>query len=273
MKYILLIPALILFCLFVVWPMVELVKMSFTKTDFITTTFVGIDNYLAMLENPAFITAGVSSIIYTILLIIGQVGGAVVIALIVCKLEKKWIDFSRIAFYLPVLSAGLIIAQSWKWIFNINGPANYLLGLFGIEKVSWFSQGITGIPAISLIVTMSGIGAYLLILLSAITTIDKEILGAAQVDGASSLQIKVRIIFPMIIPTIGICILMTIISAFQVFETVMMMAPYEYTATMAYAIFTEAFVMSNHGGASAMAIVLTIIILIAGIIKNRLSHE
>jgi multiple sugar transport system permease protein len=253
--------------------MIELVNMSLTKTDFITTEFVGLDNYLAIFEDQAFITSGINSIFYTILMIIGEVGGAVFLALVTCRLSKKWQDFSRIIFYLPVLSAGLIISQSWKWLFNFNGLIIWLLGFLGINPISWFSQPETAIPAISIIISFSSIGGYLIILLSSILTISKDIFDAAQLDGASWLQIKMKIIFPIICPSIGLCILLTVIAAPQVFETILAMAPYDYTATMTYEIFFEAFTMSRHGSAAAMSIILTIIVAGLSLLKNRLSHE
>ena len=108
MTWILLAPGLILCGVFVGWPLVELVLLSFSKTDFITSRFVGLDNYVAMFTDPAFLTAGVNSFFYTILIGTMQVGGAIALSLLVCHLPKRWHDFTRVAFYLPVLAAGII---------------------------------------------------------------------------------------------------------------------------------------------------------------------
>jgi len=265
-------PAFVFFIVFVAWPIAELFKLSLTKTDFITTEWVGLGNYLSMFGDEAFRQAVVNSIAYICLLVPGQVGGALLIALLAWNQRKGWLDFVRIAFYVPTLAAGAIVAQSWRWIFSPRGIANWFVGLLGLPPVAWFGSGATGIPIISLVLSMSAMGTYIILLLAAMASVDKSMIDAAQVDGASWRRIKWSIVVPTILPTIGTCATLAAISAPQIYETVNFLAPFDYTASMTFQIYNQAFRYSRHGLAAAMAVTLMVVTIIGTLIKNKVSR-
>jgi ABC-type sugar transport system permease subunit len=265
-------PAFIFFLAFVAWPVAELFKLSLTKTDFITTEWVGLGNYRAMLGDEVFRQAALNSLAYMCLLVPGQVGGALLIALLAWNQRKGWLDFTRIAFYLPTLAAGAIVAQSWRWIFSPRGIANWLVGLVGIPPIAWFGSGATGIPIISLVLSMSALGTYVILLLAAMASLDKSMIDAAQVDGASWGRIKWAIVVPAIAPTIGTCATLAAIAAPQIYETVNFLAPFDYTASMTFQIYNQAFRYSRHGLAAAMAVTLMVVTIIGTLVKNRVAH-
>jgi len=255
--------------MFVFWPLVELFIISMQSTDFITTSFVGLKNYVRIMQDPVFIRSALNSFAYIFFNVLFTVGGAVTISLLAMDLSKKWQDITRILVYIPILSAGIIIAQIWKWIFHVNGPINWLLG----ADIHWFGQGITAIPAISLIVSMSGVGGTTIVILAAILSINSELYDAAQIDGASWLTIKTRIVLPLIAPTIGVMMLIAAIAAPQIFENIYALAPFEYSATMGWRIYVEAFQMGSHGTAAAISVVLLFMLLGLSWLKTRLQHD
>ena len=273
MKYLLLLPAVILALLFTVWPLVEVVRMSLTATNFITTKWVGLANYAASLTDKAFLLAMANSALYIVLVVSMVTAGSLAAALLVFPLPKRWHDAARFVFYIPALSAGIIIANVWKWIFHINGPINWMLGVVGMDEVSWVAQWYTAIPMVSIVVSLSTIGSTLIIYLASMLSIDKSLFDAATIDGASPRQVKWRIVVPIIAPTIGMMALLAAIAAPQIFETIYAMAPYDYSATLSYHIYRQAFQMSQYGKASAQAIVL--LLLTAGMVvaKNRIGRE
>ena len=273
MKYALLAPAVVLCMVFTLWPLVEVVRLSLVRTNFITTQWVGLSNYVQILKDAAFLRSVANSGLYVVLLIGFTVIGAVTIALTALWLPKLWHDAARFVFYIPALSAGIIIAGVWRWIFHLHGPINWLLGLVGIPAVSWFAAWWTGIPVVALVVSMTGMGGGVIILLAAILSINRELFDAARIDGATSMQIKFRIVLPMIMPTVWLLILMAAIAAPQIFETIYALAPYDYTATMAFFIYRQAFQMSRYGMASAQAMVL--LVLTVGLVwaKQRITRE
>jgi len=273
MKYFLLLPTIVLYALFTAWPIVEVVRLSLYKTNFLKTTFVGLDNYIAALSDPSFVQSIANSLIYALILVPGQLLVALFFTLELYNMSKKWQDISRIIFYLPVLSAGIIISGVWKWIFHMDGPINWILNQFGIESIGWFAQGTTSIPIISFIVVFASFGGNVIILLAAALSIDKGIIEAAKIDGASEAQIKWKIIVPLMKPIITILGFVSAISAFQIFENIYALSPQVYSATMTFFIFQEGFMYSKYGLASAEAVILLIIILSLSLIKRRMEKE
>jgi multiple sugar transport system permease protein len=273
MKNILLLPAVIFFLLFTLWPLGEVIYLSLLKTNFITTSFIGFQNYIDLFSDTVFIQSFFNSIFYALLLVPGQIILSLVVSLSIYNLSKKWQDISRIIFYIPVLAGGIILASIWKWIFHVDGLINYLLGFLSIGKVFFFSQGITAIPVISFIVIITSFGSYVIIVIANILSIDKTIFEAAKIDGANQIQIDLFIIIPMIKKTIQLIGLLSIIAAFQIFENIYALCPQSYAATMTYEIYRTSFKNSKYGLASAMSIVLLIIILIISLIKRSIERE
>jgi len=272
-KVILLAPALIFFSLFTVWPLWEVIWLSFFKTNFITTTFVGINNYITVLQDKAFIQSIINSLFYSILLIVGHVGLSLACSLLIFKLNKKWQDVSRILFYIPVLSSGIIIVQVWKWLFSVNGFFNWLLSFIHIEAISWFSQGLTGIPTVGFIVVISSFGANVIIIMSSLLDIDKGLIESATIDGANTRQVNWHIIIPTILPTIKTIALLSMVAAFQIYETISMLCPYVHTSTMSYFIYEQAFKFSKYGLASVEAIFLLVIIMVLLTVQKKVSSD
>jgi putative chitobiose transport system permease protein len=272
-KYILLTPSLILFILFVGWPLIEVARQSFLKTNFIITEFVGLANYLNTLNNPEFLLSIKTSLIYMGLLIPGQVIPATFISLLAFDLSKRWQDIVRIVFYIPTLSAGVIIGQVWKWIYHQDGPINWIISKLGGKPVAIFSNPVTAIPSIALVVASAGLGGHIIILLSNMMGINKELFDAAKVDGAKPWQIKLFIILPMVKSTIIMLSVLSGIAALQIIETIMVLAPYDYTATMTYHIYREGFIFSKYGMSSAQALILMFATIVLTLGKNRITRN
>ncbi len=271
MKYLLLLPALVFCALFVLWPLGELVRISLMKTDYIASEWAGLKNYARIFRDADFLRSVANSVWYVLLLVPLTTGTALVVSLYVTDLSKGWIDATRIVFFIPSLSAGIIIAQAWRWIYHTEGPLNWLLGLLGAGPVFWMNSGATAIPAISLVVAMAGWGGGIIIFLAAILSIDRELYDAAIVDGASPMQIKIRIVVPMILPMIAAMALLAAIAAPQIFETVYALAPYNHSITLGYRIYQEAFHMSRHGTAAAMSMMLLFAMVGLAWLKTRVA--
>jgi len=268
MKYLLLAPSLVACALFAIWPVGELVVISLYRTNFIVSRFVGFANYARAFGDPVFLRSMLNSLWYAIGMVTLSVGGAVTIALLVMRERKRWHDVIRVLMYLPVVAAGIIISQVWRWIFHSQGPINWILGM----HVQWFAQGVTAIPAIVLIVATTGLGGVLIVVLASILGIDTSIYDAAVIDGAPWWMIKLRIVLPMISRTIGVLVLLTVVAAPQVFETIYALAPFEYAATMGWVIYREAFVMSRHGPAAAMSMILLVMMMGVALVRQRVQR-
>ena len=243
------------------------------KTDFISSSFVGFDNFIHTFTDPVFMRSWLNSFGYTIFMAGVAPLIALVISLTVFTLPKRWHDISRIIFWVPSLAAGIIIAQTWRWIYHAQGPINWLFGKLGFESIRFFAQGYTAIPAIAIVVVFASLGASTMMILSSILAIDGSIYEAAKIDGATWFQIKTRIIIPLLKPIIALMSLVGMIASFQVFETIYALAPYEYAATVTYHVYQQAFIFGKYGLASAQAIILLIVIVILTILKKRVEGE
>jgi ABC-type sugar transport system permease subunit len=267
--YLFILPAFVLFLLFTLWPLGELLALSVYKTDYITRTFVGLENYKEVLASPVAAQAAFNSLVYAVLLVILQVGIAVLIVLLLFGLAKFWVDFARVAFYAPMLGAGLVLSATWRWVFARNGVANFLLGLFGIAPIAWFGQAVTGIPVITIILALSSFGGPLLLLFASLASLDKGIVEAAWIDGASLGQIKRHIVLPHLAPAIYICCFLSASGAPQIFEYLNFLSPYDYTATLTYQIYTQAFRLGQYGFAAAMTVLTTVLLLLLALTQKK----
>ena len=269
MKYLLLLPSFIFYLLFTIWPLIKVFELSLFKTNFITSSFVGFDNYINSFQDQAFIQSVINSVFYVIVLVPSQILVSLSFALLLYRMSRKWQDISRIFIYLPTLSAGIIIASLWRWVFHFNGLANWLIGLFGLKPVEWFGGFFTAIPTISFIVVFASFGANVILFLSSIQGISKEYLEAATIDGANWFQIKRFIILPMIKPTILMIGMLSAIAALMIYETIFYLAPYEYSSTITYQIYKQGFQFGKYGMASAQAILLLFVSIGLFMVKKR----
>lgn len=268
-----LLPSFVFFLLFSVWPIIEVFRLSLFDTNFITTTFVGLQNYIDTFRNETFVQALINSGLYIALMVVGTTTISLFISLLVANLNKRWQDISRILLYIPVLAGGVIIAQVWRWVFSNEGVANWLLSLFGLKGLSWFGQGITAIPVIVFIVILSSFGSYVIIILASILSIDKSIFEAARIDGATDGQIKRFIIIPLLVPTLILVSLLAMIASLQIVETIMTLAPQVYAATPTYAIYLNGFKFSKWGMASAQSVILLLITVGLSIVKRKVEKQ
>ena len=273
MKYLLLAPTLVFFLLFTLWPIIKVIEMSFYQTNFIVTRFVGLQNYVDLFNNEAFIQSIKNSLLYITILPLLNVIVSVSITFLIADLSKKWQDISKILIYIPVLGGGIILAQVWRWVFAIDGLMNWILSLFHIAPVYWFGNSVTSIVVICVIVVIASFGGYIIMLLAALTSIDKSIYEAAKIDGASDFQIKIKIILPLIKSTIALIYLLSMIASLQIFEYIYALVPQQYAATITYNIYVTGFKNSKWGLASAQAVILMIITFILSYLQRRISNE
>ena len=273
MKYLLLVPALIFFLLFTLWPIIKVIEMSLYQTNFIVTKFIGLQNYIDLMHNEPFLQSLKNSVLYLTVMPLLTVIVSVSVTFLIADLSKKWQDTSRILVYIPVLGGGIILAQVWRWVFAVNGLMNWILSLFNIAPVHWFGESTLSIIIICCIVVITTFGGYVIILLASLTSIDKSIYDAVKMDGASDFQIKMKIVLPMIKSTVALIYLLSMIASLQVFEYIYALVPQQYAATIAYNIYISGFKNSKWGMASAQAVLLMIITFILSYFQRKISNE
>ncbi len=266
-------PAMVFYALFSIAPIVIVGRLSLFKTNYITSEFVGLANYVRMFTEPVVGALIINSFLYAIPYIGAVTFLSVATSLLIIDMPKWIHNVMRFIYYIPVFAAGIIIATVWRWILHPQiGLANWLLGSIGIDSVMWLGYRYLSIAALCVMLASTSLGAGLVIYLAAMLSIPSTIFDSAKIYGATNFQIKIGIILPIISPTIFMMTLIGMIGAMQVWETIYMMRPIAAANNLMFDIFLTGFTFSQYGLAAAKTLVLMLLILSMSIIKRRIER-
>lgn len=273
-----LLPSIILFSVFLFYPMFRTIYLSFflTKANGDTTVFVGLENYVNMFNSPMFL----KSIKSTFLFVLYTVPTTVIISLflaIIANEKLKGIGFFRTIFSSTMGVSVAAASVFWLYLFNPTmGLLNEMLGLFGIEAIGWLTDPKWALLSVSATTIWMNVGFTFLVLLGGLQSIDSSLYESADIEGAGYLYKLRRITIPMLSPTLFFVITVSIINAFQSFGQIDILTqggPVNETNLLVYSIYREAFVNYKFGSASAQAIVLFIFILIMTALQFKLGES
>ncbi len=267
-RAILLLPAMVFFSIFLV-AIVVMGRLSLFEVRVSIMTFIGLQNFKDIFTDTLFLRKLSNTFFYVILIATGQTGGALIIALGIRNISKAVRGATMFILYIPVFTSGVIITSVWRWIYTgRDGLLNWILG----TDIVWLLYRYTAIPAISSILVLSNLGFYVIVFTVALTSIDKEITDAAEIDGATQRQTRRYILVPIIWPMVALCILITSIGAFLVWNTIKMMEPAAASHNLMYDMYATAFTLGHYGEASAKAVVLVVLIVIFTLAKRRIER-
>lgn len=279
--YLFLLPSLIFFFGFVIFPMLMGLFTSFFTYTMKEFTFVGFSNYIKLFQDKIFHKSLINT--FTIVLVSVPVTClfSLWVASVIYKLRDKYTSFYRCVFYLPVVTGSVAVTVVWKWMFSpYGGLINHVLKALGIiaqnVNINWIGQVDTALGCIILILLTTSIGQPIVLYVSALSNVDNSLVEAAQVDGASANQVFWKIKWPQIMPTTLYILIITTINSFQCFALIQLLTsggPINSTTTIMYHIYFEAFKKSNYGYGNAMGIILAIIIAIFSALQFRLARN
>lgn len=265
-------PAIGFFLLSFAVPMVLVGRLSLFKTDYVTETFVVLDNYIAAFHDYYFLKSFVNALIFVILIAPPIVAGAYWIASFLSGFREKVQSAARFIIYIPGLASGLIMGLLWAWILLREGLVNQLLSLANIPAIPWLSQPWTARLSIAVITVTSSIGGLVILFAAGMHSLSKELKDASKIDGASDRQYKRHIVLPLMMPTVLLAVLLEIVGIMQMFETVFVLTgeggPEGSTASPVYEIFLTAFRFGKSGLAAAKGIILMVVIAAILLIKR-----
>jgi multiple sugar transport system permease protein len=272
--YLLLLPSLILFLAFPFLATYLVGHLSLFETNYAVSKFVGFGNYVKLVLDPTFWQSMCNALIYCAMIIPTMVVTALTLSIMISDFKPKTQNAFRIVFYIPGFTAGIIIASVWKWIYNYQfGLANWLIGLVGIKPVMWLATQSYAMLAVSIMIILATLGGTLMLYSAAIMAIPHEILEQSRVDGASWLQTKLKIVVPMIMPTVLLSIVLIMIGTMQMWEFIYQLTyggPAGGTASPVFDIWLTAFTYGKYGLASAKSLVLLVVILAMALIKRQI---
>ena len=248
------------------YPFANALVISFTDYNLVRTPgFVGLANYTKLFQDETFINTIVATLKYTVFTVPLQLAFALFIAYIL-NFKLKGINFFRTAYYVPSLLGGNVaVAVLWRFLFQQDGLINRIIGLAGMEPVSWLSTP-GGAMSVIVILKVWQFGSAMLIFLAALKDVPQELYEAASVDGATRFHSFFRITMPLITPTIFFNLVMQLVNAFQEFNGPYLVTgkgPLNATYLTSMYIYDNAFKYFDMGYASAASWVLfTIIVLV-----------
>lgn len=272
--YLFLLPSFAGLLTFVLIPILMGFIISFTNYDgYKKLDFVGLNNYIHMFQDDYVLTSLKNNVIYTAVTVPATMIISLLLALAL-NMGMKGSTFFRTMIFFPTISSMVAVGIVWSLLFNpVQGPVNQLLMAVGIESPPrWLASTTWALWAIMIVAVWKQAGYYMVIFLSGLQAIPKQLYESAQIDGANSVVRFFKITLPMLSPTTFMVLILSIIGSFQVFDLVSIMTdggPGRATNVLVYRIYQEGFEYSKMGYASAIAYFLFLIIFVITLIQFR----
>jgi raffinose/stachyose/melibiose transport system permease protein len=249
-----------LFVFAVIVPLFEALYFSFFRwSGGPNKTFNGFTNYINLIGDRLFWQAFGHNIFLVVACVIGQIGLAFVFVMVISAKSVRFKDLHSTLTFFPSTISAVAIGMVWRIIFDYRyGLLNYVLGLLGMEDAQkiWLNEASSIMTVVSIPLIWQFIGYYMIILLSAITTIDKEIYEVAELDGAGAIQRAIHITLPLIKNTILVCLTLCIAGNMKAFDHIYVMTlggPGSASNVMAMYGYITSFVQSNMGYGSTIS--------------------
>ena len=236
--------------------------------------FIGLDNFIRMFsKDNSFWIALKNTIYYTVVTVPVTLGLALFLAILMNKPLKGRVFFRSVLFF-PYVASLVAIAVVWMALFNPDrGPVNSILMAIGIENPPrWAASTTWAMPTIIGLTVWKGMGYYMIVYLAALQGVSRDLYEAASLDGATRWQQFVNITWPCVTPTTFYILMMLIVATFKSYDIMYITTqggPGEATKVLAYHIYNTAFVSSQFGYASAIAMILLAMIVVITLIQFK----
>ena len=279
--YLFLLPFLVFFVGFVLYPMFMCVYTSFFDANMgKEDVFIGLANYKELMNDEIFWIALKNTMVIVLVSVPVTCAFSLWVASIISKMKVASTSAFRCIFYLPVVTGSVAVTVVWKWMLSkFGGILNYLgnnvMGLYD-KNIDFLGDSQFALACIILILLTTSVGQPIVLYVSALDNVDKSLVEAAEVDGATSTQAFWRIKWPQMMPTTLYILVITTINSFQCFALIQLLTsggPKNSTMTIMYYIYYSAFKLYKYGYGNAMGVVLAIIIAILSAIQFKLGEE
>ena len=270
--YLYIAPAVLFIGIFFITSIFYTIRLSFFEWDgFSEMTFNGINNYLNLFQDPNFLLSVLNTLIWVVCSMVTSVLLPLLFAIMITRSSALTV-FKNIFYFPTALSAtvgGMIMAtllstyglpQICAWL----GKPELVRDWLSIPYVNTFIMILTGV--------WQGIGLNMLLFISGIRNMDSSPIEAAMIEGASGVKMYTKVILPLLKPTIIVVLLMALVNSFKVFDGIWVMTkggPYRTSETLALTMYEESFIYNNFGNGAAVAVVLTVVILIVSYFNIR----
>jgi multiple sugar transport system permease protein len=277
------VPALVVIGVFFLLPVVAGLALSLTDfdiyalADLANLRFVGIDNYIRMLQRPLFWQALGNTVYFVVVGVPLSIAVSLGAALLLHSRLARFKPFFRTALFAPVVTTIVAVAVIWRYLFHTRyGMVNHALGQVGVEPIDWLGDPHWAMPTIILLAVWKNFGYNMVIFMAGLQAIPGELYEAARIDGASWLRQVLHITLPMLGPTLLMVAILTTAGYFQLFAEPYVMTqggPLRSTVSVLYFMYEEGFKWWNFGAASAVALMLFGLVFAVTWLLMRLSQR
>jgi multiple sugar transport system permease protein len=274
--YLFIFPFCILCFTFSVLPILWLVRLSFQSEGILLPAqWVGLKNYLFIFTHREYLGYLVNTIIYLIIIVpLGQFYGFGLALLL--KAKTKLHSLFETVYFVPLLISMVAASILVRYLFSYTGPVNYILGLVGISQIKWLADPFLAKVVVSILEIWKGCTFYTFIYVAALRAVPTDYYDCAQIEGAGRYRILRSITLPMVKNTILLCVVMTTIWVFQIFDSIFVLTnggPLDATSSIVFNIYITSFKHSNPGLGAATALLFLVIILIISTIQRKILHS
>ncbi|MCI9367169.1 MAG: sugar ABC transporter permease [Oscillospiraceae bacterium] len=277
--YLFLLPSLLFFIVFVVYPMIMCVFTSLTDATMADGggNFIGFKNYVDLFQDKIFQKGLLNTVIIVVVSVPTVCAFSLWVGARIYNMKMWACSAFRVIFYLPVVTGSVAVTVVWKWIYHYyNGILNFVgtnLGLWE-KNINWLGDEKFALGCIILILFTTSVGQPIVLYVSALGNVDHTLVEAAEVDGATDLQVFWKVKWPQIMPTTLYILVITTINSFQCFALIQLLTsggPNHATDTVMYYIYYSAFTLYRYGYANAMGVILALCIAALSALQFKLA--
>jgi raffinose/stachyose/melibiose transport system permease protein len=273
--YLYLVPGLVAYTLFAVIPILHTGVLSFFEWDGLTDpTWVGIDNYLNLVNDPVLQGALIHSVIYIFFYAFLPIVIGLLLVTAMTRTRIRGLPAFRTLLFLPYTLALVVVAVSWRWMFESAGSIDSLLTAVGLESLirPWLGDFFWALPAVGVMGAWAWYGLAMVLFLAGAQRIPRDLYDAARADGAGVISEFLAVTLPGLRYEISVTLTLTVIFALRNFDLVWVTTkggPGYSTTTPALLMYQDAFQSGQVGLGAALGVMITVLILVTAVVIQR----
>ncbi|MFK3691168.1 carbohydrate ABC transporter permease [Agrobacterium tumefaciens] len=268
-------PFIVVFATFFLYPLIEMVRMSFTDAPLIGDgNWVGLANYTKLLSDKLFVTSLKNNGYFVLLTVVPTTVIALMIALAVSRLSGVKQTIAMSLFFLPYVLPVSVVTEIWAWMLDLQfGILQPVISLIAGKPVAVFKNPYWVMPMVAVVTIWWTNGFNVLLFIAGLRNIPTELYEAASLDGATTWQRFWRVTWPLLWPVTALVLTLQLILQLKIFDQIYLLSgggPFNSSFVLLLKVYREAFQLNNGGYASAVATVLFLLILIVSILQFQL---
>ncbi|MEH6994754.1 sugar ABC transporter permease [Neobacillus drentensis] len=271
--YLFIAPQLLLFLVFVVYPIIEGIRLSLYRINYQTETFIGFENYNRLFADPVFVKSTINTVVFVVFIVALTVIFALFVSSAIFDKNAKYVSFIRGSYYIPVMVSMVVMSMVWSFLLNpANGLIPYAARQLELSSVNFLGDTNLVLPVIIFVTFATNVGSAIILYVASMIGVPKDVFEAAEIDGASRLEIIFKILIPMVKPTTIYIIIMNIIAVLKIFVVIQLLTgggPNNASTTLMYFLYNNAFKYNQLGTASAVGVIMFLIALVLSIPQLR----